>query len=49
MKYKNYQITDVPNEWGYFEAVSLIDCDAQILIDKTLQGLRDQIDDLLEG
>ena len=45
-KYKNYKLTNKPNEWGYYEAISLIDCDAYILYDKTLRGLKLQIDEL---
>lgn len=46
MKYKNYNLTKNPNEWGYYEAYSLIDCDAVELFDKTLEGLKTQINEL---
>lgn len=46
-KHKNYELDEIPNEWGYYEAVSLIDCDAYILRDKTLEGLKIQIDEYI--
>jgi len=42
----NYELTTTPNEWGYYEATNLIDCDAFMLHDKTLEGLKIQIDEL---
>lgn len=44
MIYKKWNITF--NEWGYFEAYNLEDCDAYMLHDKTLEGLKTQIDEL---
>ena len=46
MTYQGYEITDTPNEWGYYEATSLMDCDAYMLFDKTIHGLKTQIDEL---
>jgi len=46
IRYKDYEITKTPNEWGYYEASSLVDCDALMLNDKTLTGLKIQIDEL---
>lgn len=45
-KYKNYELTKKPNEWGQFEATNLTDCDAYMLFDKTVEGLKTQIDEL---
>ena len=42
--YKDYEITKV--DYGYFEAVSILDCDAYILYDKNLESLKTQIDEL---
>lgn len=46
MKYKGYDITDNPNEWTYYEATSLTDCDAPILVAPTLDELKIEIDEL---
>lgn len=46
MKYKNYEITDFPNEHGYYEATNLNDCDAYMIHDRTIEGIRTQIDEL---
>lgn len=44
--YKKYELDNIPNEWGYYEAISLVDCDAFVLHDETIQGLKTQIDEL---
>ena len=44
--YKNYELTNSPNDQGYYEATSLIDCDAVMIFDKTLEGLKTEIDEL---
>ena len=43
--YKGYEIDLTANEWGYFEAIKTIDCDAPIKFNKTLDGLKAEIDD----
>lgn len=44
--YKGYEIDLTANEWLFFEAIKLNDCDAPILICKTVEQLKDLIDDL---
>lgn len=44
--YKDYEICTQANDWGYFEAASAIDCDAQIVISRTIEGLKIEIDEL---
>ena len=48
MKYKGWQITLTPNDWGYYEAFSLTDCDASMIFEKTIQDVKDEIDELRE-
>ncbi len=43
-EYKGYVIQP-KNEWGMYEAVSLKDCDAAIIYDRTLSGLKVEIDE----
>jgi len=45
MKYKNYDIDTQDNEWGYFEAINLDDCDAPILFANTIEKLKIEIDE----
>lgn len=45
MTYKGYEIREKPNEWGFYEATSINDCDAYMLFDKTLEGLKTIIDE----
>ena len=44
--YKDYRIYDQANEWGYFEAVSEKDCDSPIIIARTMEQLKIEIDEL---
>jgi len=44
-EYRDYEIDNKPNEWGYYEGISLLDCDAYVLRDKTFEGLKTQIDE----
>lgn len=46
MIYKNYKINDKPNEWGYFEAINTIDCDAPTIISNTVEKLKIEINEL---
>lgn len=45
MIYKGYEIREKPNEWGFYEATSINDCDAYMLFSKTLEGLKTEIDE----
>lgn len=47
-EYRNYTIDLKPNEWGYFEGISITDCDAYIIRSKSLQELKDDIDFYLD-
>ena len=42
--YKNYVIQLQTNCWGYFEAVSAINCDAFMIVGKTIEDIKEQID-----
>tara|TARA_R110000796_G_scaffold118576_1_gene232317 strand:- start:30 stop:179 length:150 start_codon:yes stop_codon:yes gene_type:complete len=42
--YKEHKIQG-PNEWGYFTAYNVNDCDAFTLFDKSEEGLKTQIDE----
>ena len=44
--YKDYEIYTKKNYWGYFEAVHINDCDAPILISRTIEGLKIEIDEI---
>ena len=46
MIYKNYKITEKPNEWGYYEATRLNDCDAPMIFALTIDGIKIEIDEL---
>ena len=46
MTYKNYEITETHNEWGYYEAISLIDCDALVIFAETIEQIKIEIDEL---
>ena len=46
MNYKDYEITDYKNEYGYYEATNTLDCDSYMLHDTTIGGLIIQIDEL---
>ncbi len=41
--YKNYEIEK--NEWGYYEATNTLDCDAFMIHNKSLEGLKIEIDE----
>ena len=43
--YKGFEIAIKPNLWGYFEAISTTDCDAQIIYAKTVSELKIEIDE----
>ncbi len=45
MVYKNYDIDTEDNGWGYFEATSLVDCDAPILFANTIEKLKIEINE----
>lgn len=45
-RYKEYQMTHQRNEYGFFEAYSLTDCDAVMIYAKTLDDLKTDIDEL---
>jgi len=45
MVYKNYDIDTQSNDWGYFEAINLNDCDAPILFANTIEKLIIEIDE----
>lgn len=47
--YKNYEYSLQVNDWGYYEAVSILDCDAQIITSRTIEGLKTEIDELFES
>jgi len=44
--YGNWKIETKPNEWGYFEAINIKDCDAFIIRGKTLDIVRTEIDEV---
>jgi len=44
--YKDYEIYTQANDWGYFEATSTKDCDAPIIVAKTIEQLKIEIDEL---
>ena len=44
--YKGYEISLQLNDWGYFEATSINDCDADIVTSKTIEALKIEIDEL---
>jgi hypothetical protein len=44
--YGNWKIETKPNDFGYFEATNLNDCDAEMILNKTLRGLTIDIDEL---
>ena len=46
MIYKNYKITDKPNEYGYYEATHLNDCDAPMIFNKKIDIIKIEIDEL---
>ena len=46
MIYKNYEIMEYQNGWGYYEAVNLNDCDDKILFANTIEKLKIEIDEL---
>lgn len=46
MIYKGYILDEKPNEWGYFEAYHIKDCDRVMLKAKTLKELKTDIDEL---
>jgi len=46
MKYKEYEIDTQGNGWGYFEATSLNDCDANIIYANTIEKVKAEIDEL---
>lgn len=42
--YKGYEIDHQDNGYGYFEAININDCDAQMEFGKTIEQLKDSID-----
>ena len=44
MIYRGYKIE--LNEWGYYEAESLEDCDSSFLYAKTLEEIKIEIDEI---
>ncbi len=44
--YKEYEIDTQGNGYGYFEAISVQDCDAAVLVAKTIEELKTDIDEL---
>jgi len=42
MVHKNWSIEK--NQFGYYEAVNLLDCDCQVKIDKNINDLKQEID-----
>jgi hypothetical protein len=45
MVYKNYDIDTQSNDWNYFEAINLDNCDAPILFANTIEKLIIEIDE----
>lgn len=43
--HKGYKISTEVNEWGFFEATSIYDCDRPMIFNKTLEGIKEDIDD----
>lgn len=43
--YKDYGICTQANEWGYYEATNLNDCDAYMKYAKSIEELKTEIDD----
>lgn len=46
MIYKRHKISEFPNEWGFFEAYDINDCDASMEHAKTLEQIKIYIDDV---
>ena len=44
--YKGYLIDTRINMYGFYDAVSIDDCDAEVIFATTIQGVKDDIDDL---
>jgi hypothetical protein len=44
--YKGYEISNQVNEGGYFEAINTVDCDADIIVCKTVKEIKIEIDEL---
>lgn len=44
MIYKGYEITD--GDYSHFEAVSINDCDAYMIVCKTIEEVKTEIDEL---
>ena len=44
--YKGWEICLQCNDWGFFEAVNINDCDAPYVFDKTIEGVKSQIDEI---
>ena len=44
--YKDYEIYNQVNDWGYFEATSIQDCDAPMIAARTIEQLKTKIDEL---
>jgi hypothetical protein len=47
-KYKGYNIDTVANEWGYYEAYSIDDCDAFMEFANSIEELKINIDELVD-
>ena len=45
MIYKGFEIREKPNEWGFYEATSVENCDVYMLFGKTLDELKNTIDE----
>lgn len=44
LAYKDYHCSMIKNDYGYYEAINQIDCDAYVLTGKTIVELIEQID-----
>lgn len=44
--YKNYEISEKPNDFGYYEGVNITDCDAQVLTAKSIDEVKIEVDEL---
>lgn len=42
--YKGYEIDHQLNDWGFYEADNVNDCDADVLTSKTIEALKIEID-----
>ena len=45
--YKNWEIIKSPYAVGYYEATNLYDCDANMIIAKSVEEIKTEIDEIL--